>query len=383
MLKNIFSFIITLVFWKLSLNNSTAEQSPCIYEGQIRSNKLWYGFIANVTIMTTGVLHFEISYPAEKCCQNILFYLDDQISILNARMNCWDKENLLRPENDQILRLTPRFTWSGCHMSHVGGLPTYVCKGGRSFTATEDKNVPTSWYIAVSNCASLLGLELKYRMVIYGHIGKCKTENDLLPTSLYPSPSHVIKDGQAVASYDSTLVNKCVLDGYLNSNKTWYGFIANATFNAGGGFRFQFSYPYYKQVLNIILYEKEDLPYLLSPGSNCWQKESLVRKKTTPYQIMDLSFKSSWNGCSGRNTTTGTMLICKGERTFTRAKELYFAVNNCRSNEGLELKYRLEFTGYTGNPCNGQSAIIHKIGNNERDFIMSVISLILYLGMIR
>lgn len=333
--------------------------------------------------MTTGVLHFEVSYPAEKCCQNILFYLDDQISILNARMNCWDKENLLRPENDQILRLTPRFTWSGCHMSHLGGLPTYVCKGGRSFTAMEDKNVPTSWYIAVSNCASLMGLELKYRMEIYGHIGKCRSDQHILPTSQYPRPAHVIKDGQAVSSFDSTGTSKCVVDGYLNSNQTWYGFIANATIKAGGGFRFQFSYPYYKQVQNIILYDKEDLPILFAPGQNCEIKENIIRKKTTPNQLMDLSFRSSWNGCTGRNTTQGTIVICKGERHFSSDKELYFAVNNCRSSAGLELKYRLEFSGYTGNPCNGQSAILHTLWNNELDYVMSVISLIIYLVMIR
>ncbi len=66
-------------------------------------------------------LTFPLQYPADKCCENILFYLEDQMSILNARMNCWQKESLLRPEDDQILRLTPRFSWSGCHMIHPKG----------------------------------------------------------------------------------------------------------------------------------------------------------------------------------------------------------------------------------------------------------------------
>jgi len=72
--------------------------SPCIYEDHLVTDKNWFGYLANITIMTTGRLTFEFYYPADKCCQNILFYSEDQIAIINARMNCWQKEYLLRPE---------------------------------------------------------------------------------------------------------------------------------------------------------------------------------------------------------------------------------------------------------------------------------------------
>lgn len=128
-----------------------------------------------------GRMTFEFIYPAEKCCPNILFYSAAQLSEFNSRSsNCWQKETPLRPDED-ILRLTPRFSWSGCHVTYQGGVRTYVCKGGRSFTVEgqrrhhghglvsdwSDSAAPAaSWYIAVSNCASLRGLELQYRIEV-------------------------------------------------------------------------------------------------------------------------------------------------------------------------------------------------------------------------
>jgi len=191
-----------------------ATSQACVYEGHLVTDKNWYGYLANITVMTTGRLTFEFVYPADKCCQNVLFYSEDQMAVINARMNCWQKEYPLRPEDDQILRLTPRFSWSGCHKTYPNNVPMYVCKGGRSFTVdhhrhqyghqqqsqqhydqhqpgwrqhrrgsdgvghgyttwggssgrpAHSRNRPTTWYIALSNCGSLYGLELRYRMEV-------------------------------------------------------------------------------------------------------------------------------------------------------------------------------------------------------------------------
>jgi len=196
-----------------------ATSQACVYEGHLETDKNWYGYLANITVMTTGRLTFEFVYPADKCCQNVLFYSEDQMAVINARMNCWQKEYPLRPEDDQILRLTPRFSWSGCHKTYPNNIAMYVCKGGRSFTVdhhrhqygqqhqrydqrqqqhqqgwrqhrrggdgvgqgyggtwsgsdgrpAHSRNRPTTWYIALSNCGSLYGLELRYRMEVYLH----------------------------------------------------------------------------------------------------------------------------------------------------------------------------------------------------------------------
>ena len=123
--SSVFTNSLLILMYMLTLlplpTHSATNGIPCLYKGSLKSDRSWFGFLTNITIMNTGRMTFQFSYPAEKCCQNILFYLEDQVSILNARMNCWQKESLLRPEDDQILRLTPRFSWSGCHLSHPNG----------------------------------------------------------------------------------------------------------------------------------------------------------------------------------------------------------------------------------------------------------------------
>jgi len=92
---------------------SNAAGVPCVFEGHLTTDKNWYGYLANISVVTTARMTFQFTYAADRCCQNVLFYTEDQTSIISARMNCWQKEYLLRPEDDQILRLTPRFSWSG------------------------------------------------------------------------------------------------------------------------------------------------------------------------------------------------------------------------------------------------------------------------------
>ena len=78
---------------------------PCVYSGHLKTDRSWYGYLANISLAGgTGRLVFEFSYPAESCCLSVLFYHEDQLSIMSARTNCWQKEDLLRPDVDQILR---------------------------------------------------------------------------------------------------------------------------------------------------------------------------------------------------------------------------------------------------------------------------------------
>ncbi len=96
--------ILLFMFTLLPLHTHSATNGiPCLYKGSLKSDRSWFGFLTNITIMNTGRMTFQFSYPAEKCCQNILFYLEDQVSILNARMNCWQKESLLRYSLPKII----------------------------------------------------------------------------------------------------------------------------------------------------------------------------------------------------------------------------------------------------------------------------------------
>ena len=353
---------------------------PCMYEGHLITDRNWYGYLANVTIMATGRLTFEFTYPADKCCQNVLFYSEDQMSIISARMNCWQKEYLLRPEDDQILRLTPRFSWSGCHMTHPNGIPTYVCHGGRSFTSSGGNmgDKAETWYIAVSNCATLEGLDLKYKLDIYGHVGECKSGYKILTTTPPMAPSPRV--GELVPKEDMDAVvsdDACLIQGTLNiSAKDWHGFLVNISLSKGGGFRFRFTYPYAMQVQNVILYNQIDVQKLKGE-MNCWQKEGIIRSRHVPDQILDLSFRSSWNGCTSRNTSQGRSLTCQGERRYDTDRKLFVAVSNCRSERGLFLKYRFEVTGFEGNLCSGSRRIHH----GGSTIIIFICSLAVILGM--
>lgn len=371
--------------------------APCIHDGHLKTERNWFGYLANISVAGTGRLTFEFSYPAEKCCQNILFYSEDQISIISARMNCWQKEYLLRPEDDQILRLTPRFSWSGCHMTHPNGKPTYVCEGGRSFTVEQQQQLQhhqppstsglpgsaraplTTWYIAVSNCATLQGLDLQYRLVIHGHMGECRSRSMASgrygsmashagtgSSSALANPRSILMPRDSASSSSSSeLVFSdavCVLDGDLNSTVYWYGFLVNASLVRGGGFRYRFSYPYHMQVQNVLLYSEDDAAKL-QPDQTCWEKEGVIRSRKAQEQILDLSFRSSWNGCISKNVTTdaagGRTLLCQGERRYDEPRTVLFAVSNCRSTNGLILNYHLEIYGYSNAICSTAVAQFH------------------------
>ena len=336
-----------------NLNHGLEEYGiPCIYDGTLKTDADWFGFLANVSIMDSGRMTFEFSYPAERCCQSILFYLEKQMNVLSARMNCWQKESFLRHEDDQILRLTPRFTWSGCHMVHPNGVSTYVCKGGRSFTSKNSETGPTTWYLAVSNCASLRGLELTYHLEIIGHIGECRRFG--IETTISPvEPTPVVAESASAQVSDKL----CVIEGTLNTSSNWYGYIANLTLLAEGGFNFKLSYPYLRQVQNVILYNEEDISNIRAAQS-CWQKEGIIRSRRVPDQILDLSYRSSWNGCVTRNSSQGKVLTCEGKRRYNERRKIFIAVNNCKSRTGLVLKYRFEVAGYEQSPCSLATTLI-------------------------
>ncbi|KAK3541524.1 hypothetical protein QTP86_028648 [Hemibagrus guttatus] len=65
-----------------------------------------------------GRLDFKFRYPKSRCCQNILLYFDEssQWPAVYKRpdKDCYQKEAVLRPENNQVINLTTRYTWSGC-----------------------------------------------------------------------------------------------------------------------------------------------------------------------------------------------------------------------------------------------------------------------------
>ena len=198
----------------------------------------------------------------------------------------------------------------GCHMTHPAGLSTYHCEGGRSFTvdtmsslsgfgepAGSSASRASAWYIAVSNCAALNGLDLRYKLVIYGHVGDCPSPDD--------PPASVA--GQSVRSslliqHDSTSAGRvtlsddgtasCLLKGSVNTTSRWHGFVANMSLARGGGFRFRFRFPTStlqtssQSELLVLLYRQEDIAKLRAEQI-CWRKNAIIRRQHEEDQVHD------------------------------------------------------------------------------------------------
>jgi len=195
-------------------------------------------------------------------------------------------------------------------MTHPGGLSTYHCEGGRSFTVDTMSSLagygqqagssvgrPSAWYIAVSNCAALNGLDLRYRLIVYGHVGDCPSPDDLTASSVTGQSVRSslliqhdsLSTGRVTVSDDGTA--SCQLKGSINTTSPWHGFIANMSLARGGGFRFRFHFPTTPlhasspSALRVLLYRPEDVAKL-SAEQMCWQKNAVIRQRHEKNQVL-------------------------------------------------------------------------------------------------
>ena len=67
-----------------SYRGAVSSSVPCVHEGHLKTHSNWFGYLANITIIGSGRLTFEFIYPVERCCQNILFYRQDQLAIIGS-----------------------------------------------------------------------------------------------------------------------------------------------------------------------------------------------------------------------------------------------------------------------------------------------------------
>ncbi|KAM8735884.1 transmembrane protein 145 [Acanthopagrus schlegelii] len=132
-------------------------------KGIVNTKEDWV-FLTRFCFLTDfGRLDFRFRYPKSRCCQNILLYFDDSSQwpavYKRPEKNCYQKEAVLRPENNQVINLTTRYTWSGCVVEGDGDEEVLSCVGGRSFRSVRER----WWYIALSKCGGD-GLRLEYEM---------------------------------------------------------------------------------------------------------------------------------------------------------------------------------------------------------------------------
>ncbi|KAF4075943.1 hypothetical protein AMELA_G00224730 [Ameiurus melas] len=134
-------------------------------KGVVNTKEDWV-FLTRFCFLTDfGRLDFKFRYPKSHCCQNILLYFDEssQWPAVYKRpdKDCYQKEAVLRPENNQVINLTTRYTWSGCVVEEDDGEEVLSCVGGRSFRSVRER----WWYIVLSKCGGG-GLQLEYEMTL-------------------------------------------------------------------------------------------------------------------------------------------------------------------------------------------------------------------------
>lgn len=151
------------------------RKTSCVLEGHLTSNQNWFGYLANVTVRMSASMRFEMTYPADRCCQNVLFYLAEEAVMVQPHMDCHQREVLLSPRDERMLRLSEQTPWAGCQKNrNREGKDMLLCKGSRSFSHNlSSGNTLTTWYVAVSDCLSTRGLNLFYRLNIVGNVGDC------------------------------------------------------------------------------------------------------------------------------------------------------------------------------------------------------------------
>ncbi|KAG7276216.1 hypothetical protein CRUP_004807 [Coryphaenoides rupestris] len=103
-------------------------------KGVVNTKEDWV-FLTRFCFLTAyGRLDFRFRYSKSRCCQNILLYFDDSSQwpavYKRPEKNCYQKEAVLRPENNQVINLTTRYTWSGCVVEEDGDEEVLSCGEG-------------------------------------------------------------------------------------------------------------------------------------------------------------------------------------------------------------------------------------------------------------
>ena len=150
-------------------NNTVVElyhPEPCIIQGHLSVKKNWYGYLSWIVFdRIKGKFLYEFSYPESRCCINVLLYLEEQVDLLRAFMYCEQMQEFANKQTNQMIELTPDAPWAGCKNTS----DLIQCSGGRMLRS----DINRKWYIAAANCNSPNGLELDYKLHIYGYHGAC------------------------------------------------------------------------------------------------------------------------------------------------------------------------------------------------------------------
>ncbi|XP_069972983.1 transmembrane protein 145 [Penaeus vannamei] len=152
-----------LVFFVIYSPSATEAK---FIEGYLKTAEKWAFLTRFCFLSDDGTFSFDVEYDIEYAMEKILLYYDSPHqwpAVYKSDKNCQEREAVMKRENNQFINLTLVSINSECEViRHPGDKATYHCKGSRSFRSVRER----WWFIAISNCDSTQGLELRYRFTM-------------------------------------------------------------------------------------------------------------------------------------------------------------------------------------------------------------------------
>ncbi|KAL1139755.1 hypothetical protein AAG570_006732, partial [Ranatra chinensis] len=112
-----------------------------------------------------GQFEYSIVYDKEYAVQNLLLYYDSEQqwpSVYKSNKTCDQREAVLNRRLNQIVSLTVSDVGSGCTEAVSNKSTLIQCHQARRFRSARER----WWFLAISNCNSTKGLNLKYRFLM-------------------------------------------------------------------------------------------------------------------------------------------------------------------------------------------------------------------------
>ena len=159
-------YILTLLYGAQSTLNE------CTINATLSTTDLWHGYLFETTFQEDeSTFSYQISYPANQCCVNLLIYFWDQIANITDNMTCEQREAIMSSGNNQIISLQPQNRL--CVTTNETGTEQYMCVGKQTFRSAR----PRTWYGAISRCNSNNEtLTIKFFFNITNVVGSCEFE---------------------------------------------------------------------------------------------------------------------------------------------------------------------------------------------------------------
>merc|ERR1711971_452323 len=172
--KSIMSISVCFILFILLKNFVEAEET-CQQEaskvcGDLVIDENWK-YLTNYCFLSQhGKFEYDVSYEAKFGTINIGLYYDT-VSQWNRvygdtadLKTCEEKASVLKPQNNQIIQLTPDLNVSGCKIVNdtISGKDHIHCRGSINFNTAR----PRWWYFTVFDCKSTEGLQFSYKFTM-------------------------------------------------------------------------------------------------------------------------------------------------------------------------------------------------------------------------